>query len=942
MLKPCLRRLLAVVLLATGAAIAEQEGDYHREERNIPIADRAPNQIDGLLFWLRSQTGVTVDADGAVQGWTDAAGSDLAFTALANAERPARLLPNAVGDHPAVSFAHARHHAGGLVSPPVKIAPAKGMTLIVLGRVTEPEYLGYLLGYGATYQTTGALAMWARGYTGERRALLQANAAGLSATGNLYGRGFSCFAVRFDPATGEQALSMDGFVVARAQRDEPLAAEFPFAVGVEARATWSVSGDILAAIAYNRALTDEELAAVQRSLTAEYGLNSGHPVSAMAPALPFAYYPSKNQMEVAIALSPELLAKAGDAAPTQVDVHVLDAATGERVATGVVPLDTQARGQAVFDVPDFPDGEYAVEYVIGQHTERSPKTFLRIHFPFEQTAHGETHDVYPPFLPVVVKGNAVEVVGRRYTVNEQGLFDSVISLDRELLAAPMRLVGETADGQPLTWRTGFFGDGVKGRASHPDEAVFATEASSAGLSLKGTLVIQEDGCAKVDLMVAPEKAPVSVQRLWLEIPLKDAETPLFHFIADNGMRFNYAGQTPRGGRIAWYREPWDHWVPIRWRVAEPGPDDGVIWTSADTRQHGNQNAWDHRPFVPYLWLGAEERGLAFFMENERGFATDYRTPLQQVIRDGDHVLIRVGIFQQPVTLDAPRTITFGLMASPGKPLEPGFRTRPFASGVGPVSCWGGWQCSSKYPDNRDWNIVDKIQEIRRRGEYTKEDQAWFETRYEEVKARWPKRQINGSSDWLWLTTHFARRAADRGASHSGIYFEEHATDPRLPEWQVFQDEWASAEFNRFRPKQANWGVFSPSYHDFVLYMANEWMSRGVSLYFDNTNPKRCYNERFGASLPHARRLADLRHQHLRPAPVLPARLQAAQPVEPARRRVSDRLHAAHHQHPDHPLQHLGHRHPRPRTARPHGESRGGARRSRDRGQVGRLPASVGA
>ncbi|HPP11640.1 MAG TPA: hypothetical protein PKW42_02790, partial [bacterium] len=105
--------------------------------------------------------------------------------------------------------------------------------------------------------------------------------------------------------------------------------------------------------------------------------------------------------------------------------------------------------------------------------------------------------------------------------------------------------------------------------------------------------------------------------------------------------------------------------------------------------------------------------------------------------------------------------------------------------------------------------------------------------------------VHDSTDWLWLTRHFAQRAAEQGRIHSGIYFEEHATDPKLPEWEVFQDEWASTEFNRFQEKPANWGVFSPSYHDFALYMANEWMKRGVSLYFDNTNPKRCYNPRFG-------------------------------------------------------------------------------------------------
>jgi hypothetical protein len=578
----------------------------------------------------------------------------------------------------------------------------------------------------------------------------------------------------------------------------------------------------------------------------------GSSVSAMASALPYAYYPSKNQMEVAVALSAELLKKAC-VSPGKVKVRILGVQSGKPLATGEVPLDKEYRGQAVFSIPDLPDGEYAVEYVVGNFTQRSPKTFKRIHFPFEKTAYGETHKVCPPFTPIKVRGNTVSVVDRSYTVNAQGVFDSVVSQGRELMAAPMRLVGETSDGKPLVWHTGWFTDGVKGKATYPDEAVFDCETQSQGCKLKSRITIQEDGCAKVSMTFLPipttnNQQPQTISNLRLEIPLKDSEAPLFHYIADNGMRFNYAGKTPRGGKIEWYSQKWDGWVPLRWRVVQGSPDDGIIWTSNDTRQHPNDQAADHRPVVPYIWLGAEERGLAFFMENEKGFVTDYRTPVQKVIRSGDQVIIRVEIVQQPVTLAEPRTITFGLMASPSKPMEKSFRTRSIASGVGPVICWGGWQCASKYPDNHDWSIVDKIQEIRRRGTMTPADESWFSAKNAEVKSRWPDRLIQNdpkAKDWLSQTVFFAKRAVEQGRVASGVYFEEHATDPRLPEWEVFQDEWASAEFNRFRDKPANWGVFSASYHDFVLYMANEWMKRGVSLYFDNTNPKRCYNERFG-------------------------------------------------------------------------------------------------
>ena len=569
----------------------------------------------------------------------------------------------------------------------------------------------------------------------------------------------------------------------------------------------------------------------------------GNTVSIMATKLPYAYYPSKKQMEVAIELGPELLKKSGTA-PKSVDVRIISVKTGQQCATGVVSLDKKNRGQTVFEIPDLPDGEYAVEYVIGNHVERSPRTFKRIHFPFEKIAFGKTHEVYPPFEPVKVNENTVSVVGRTYTVNAAGLFDSVISLGRELLGAPMKLIAETADGKQVEWQKG----DIKGRELYPDEALFETETQGSGIKVQSSVTVNEDGCAKIAMTLMPDtKKPVTVSRLYVDIALKDSEVPLFHYIADNGMRFNYGGRTPRGGKIEWYKEKWDANVPLRWRVVQAGNDDGVIWTSSDTRQHDNIFAKDHRPFVPYIWLGAEERGLAFFMENEKSFATNYKTPVQKIIRNGDRVIIRVEIFQKPETMNGPRTITFGLMASPGKPMEKDFRSRPFANCIGPVVCWGGWMCASKYPDNQDWSIVDKIQEIRKRGKITAEDQAWLDGKYKEVKARWPDRLMQDDPkaiNWLQSVTKFAQRAPE-GRNYSGIYFEEHATDTRLPEWEVFQDEWASAEFNRFRDKPANWGVFSPSYHDFVLYMANEWMKRGVSIYFDNTNPKRCYNERFG-------------------------------------------------------------------------------------------------
>ena len=612
-------------------------------------------------------------------------------------------------------------------------------------------------------------------------------------------------------------------------------------------------------------------------------------------SLPFAYYPSVNKLDVAIQLTEELIAEAGGAAPDEVTVLVREQA-GKEMATGTVPLDKNGYGRALIDVPDLPDGEYRVEYTIGEHKEVSPKTLKRIHFPFEKTSYGAEHKVYPPFTPVKVSGASMEVVGRKYKLNGFCLFDSIESLGRELLASPVALVGKAA-GKEIVWSKGE----VSGRAEYEDEAVFKGSISSPQIQVESTAVIGEDGCAEVTIKFRPGPSKTSVDSLKLIVPLKDKEMPLFHYVADNAMRLNYAGKTPRGGKIKWCYAPWESgWMPYRWKVEEPGSDDGVLITGADPIQWYNQRTWDHRPFIPYIWLGAEERGLAFFMENEEGFITGdkyssrmrrgkgkwggpeespfYESSINRIARKGDVLTIEVDVFTGPCVLKEAREITLGFMATPGKPMEKEFKTREFASGCGCVVCWGGWQCSSKYPDNHDWSIVDKIQEIRARGgdreewiallpgeeewfktkaaevakrwpgriEFLPGEEEWFKNRPAEVAKRWPGRKVFGSRDWLETHMGFVKLARSPSRrQQSGTYFEEHSTDTKLPEWEVFQDEWASVEFNRFQKKPGNWGVFSPTYQDFACYIANEWLKRGVSLYFDNTNPKRCYNIRFG-------------------------------------------------------------------------------------------------
>lgn len=578
------------------------------------------------------------------------------------------------------------------------------------------------------------------------------------------------------------------------------------------------------------------------------------PGTGIAKKFPYAYYPSHNQIEFMLQLTPEIISKAkgGDVAamhPNNVFITVKNIASGEAVLKAQIDFDKNGYARKLLKIPDLSDGEYQVEYQIGAYHMVSPEKFTRKHFAFEKTKYGETHKVYPPFQPVKVDNNTVEVVGRKYRFNAFGMPESVISLGRELLNAPISLAGNTVDGKAIIWENG----SVSGEKNYDDEATFTSKISSPVIVVNSKAIVWEDGCIKLNMTLSPGAEANSIKTLKLVIPLKDKEMPLLHFIADNSMRLNYGGKTPRGGKPKWYNESWDRWVPQRYKISSPGFDDGELWNSGQSNQWGNEFRADHRPYCPYIWMGAEERGFSFFMESEKGFVTDYKTPLQKIIRSGDSIRIEVDVIKGPYNLTKPRTITVGFMASPGKPKPKNPVTSPLSSGIGPVVCWGGWRCSSKYPALKDWSIVDKIQEIRKIGEITPEDKAWINAKGEEIEKAYPTRGLFKKpfkkGEWARMATIFAQRAAHNrvGKINSGTYFEEHSTDVEDEEWLVFQDEWASAEFNRFQEKDAHWGVASPSYQDFALYNANEWLKRGVSLYFDNTFPKRNYNYRFGAA-----------------------------------------------------------------------------------------------
>ena len=467
-----------------------------------------------------------------------------------------------------------------------------------------------------------------------------------------------------------------------------------------------------------------------------------------------------------------------------------------------------------FILPELESGDYAINLRVGEE-ETDPQTLKRQKFAWEKDRLGITEEVFAPFTPVRTAGDRVSVVLREQRMNRFGLWDSVVSKGKELLAAPMALVAIDENNNDLDWR-----GSVAMASATPHVAVYRATSVCPAVAIEATSAIEMDGMMRVRLKLNPVEKPVALRRLSLEIPLKDDLVPLLHESTDI-IRAAYAGVLPAG--------------------------DGEIWNS---KQSNRQPAWLNA-FTSYIWMGGPERGLAWFAENDKGWITakNYDAPLMHIRRENGRVTLRVDLVNVPGPLAKPTELVFGIQASPTRPVPADYRSKAITlGGVGlPVHPWGGLSCSWKSPWMDRWEVVDKVIQGRNGGTV---DRAWFE-RFEK---QFDVPKVHGIQSWLDDVCRFASTARPL-TSPDPVYFEEMYVLPFIPEYHVFQDEWSTerlaerstASVDVYRNSgghEVNPNAstnYSPSYQDYCLSLMNQWMQRGVSMYWDNTYLKLATN-----------------------------------------------------------------------------------------------------
>lgn len=452
-------------------------------------------------------------------------------------------------------------------------------------------------------------------------------------------------------------------------------------------------------------------------------------------------------------------------------------------------------------------------------------------FPWENNRLGTEKIILPPFSPLTQKAGTVSMLLRRYQFGPAGLPASICAIDRELLTRPIhyRL---TADGRTSVLKgepakvilddTGYSGI-VKGTASSPE-----------GIKLLSEGKLEYDGFYYQRVTLENPKKQ-KIERLTLVIPLKDAECPLYHIVAPDSIRQNPSGIIPAGTGVVWSGD-----------MLSRGSIAGIPTTIPQ--------------FVPYIWLGAERRGLCFFMDSSWGLRLQEKVPAVRLIRDHGELTLEVDLINRASQLSKDHSFEFGFQATPVKTADP--RLREYYQSMQPLvvpemkslielseAVCGYNNRWAKQPLHDDWTLFDDFIRLAKSGKG-----------YESYLANLKKWDIRNASSLRSAFSHLPR-VDKRDYFQWWIDCRQFTVDRILPEikrpvslmkysdptlctymddtFQYYKTEWVSRPTGYLGASRA---FLVPSYLDYVVYSYAKEMEHGLTgVYMDDMFLISCHN-----------------------------------------------------------------------------------------------------
>lgn len=305
---------------------------------------------------------------------------------------------------------------------------------------------------------------------------------------------------------------------------------------------------------------------------------------------------------------------------------------------GQLPADAQsvpfAAGQVLhtLPLPSLQPGEFEVVARVLQ--DGQPQLELRSElivpsFDWRGNTLGKEDRVLPPWTPLEAGDNLVRCWGREYTFTPAGLLAQMTSAGERLLAGPVAVIAKSGEQQAV-W-TG--GDHRQRLSDTRTRLELTGELSGTVGGTAARLAVESwteyDGLTYITLSVPPGGA-LPADSLSIEIPVLPQR--------------------------AIYRHRWARtWAGVTGNLPE-GP--GVV---------------DSSPFLPYYWLGDNDRGLFWFCESDQFWPNGTAADAVEVQRRDGAVILRLNLLRPGQSLPSGWRFSFGLQATPVKPIPQDWR-----------------------------------------------------------------------------------------------------------------------------------------------------------------------------------------------------------------------------------------------------------------------------
>jgi hypothetical protein len=347
-------------------------------------------------------------------------------------------------------------------------------------------------------------------------------------------------------------------------------------------------------------------------------------------------------------------------------VIIVSDATGKEVKRATSAIDADAYAKAVLWFEKLAVGRYTVRFdclgadgktVVGKDSSFT-KEDLAAKYEWWQTKRGSIEKVIAPWTPVTRKGDTLGVWGRDMELGVAGLPARVTTQGKEVLAAPGKLIAALADGQEITAT----GAKIKTLLDQDHRKTVEVASQLGDIAVTSEVRVEFDGMYKVSMTLTP-KQPIAMKNLRIVLPYREAMADYIHACTSEIRSGYWYGFVPKTAHA----------------TLSPGSSPGGkgesapvgrVWASTDL----GDKTMKVGSFIPYLWLGSTSGGLCWFADGDQGWVPNDLVPAIEIQRNAKgQVDLVLNLISSDVTLDAPRTITFALQASPVKQMHPGWR-----------------------------------------------------------------------------------------------------------------------------------------------------------------------------------------------------------------------------------------------------------------------------